>query len=246
MKMIAKPAVSYVRYVPSQRELTVDELSNQQAREQLQGQASTDEQVELRAHNIALNRFIREGLSSHAFTEVRMEADPPVSTGWVRIDDPFEVQWAEDEWLLNNRHQIDLLMRTDSIQVPAAMVREHVEVKLREAADQGGPKRKQREIKDLVTMQLRRRSLPKMQLIEAIWDLSTNEVRVHTTSKTVLERFEELFNETFDCALQRVGHSVMLQGRGWAPELVDSLNRCVAVDFHLHDASTDVSDHAEG
>ena len=162
-----------------------------------------------------------------------LEAEPPVSTGWVRVDDPFATQWGEDEWLINASHQVDLLMRTDAVQVPAAMIREHVAVKLREAAEQGGPKKKQREVKDLVTMQLRRRSLPKMQLIEAIWDLSSNEVRVHTTSKAALERFEELFNESFDVSAQRLTPKTTLVHRGWSQELADGLNHCVAVDFHL-------------
>lgn len=233
MKIISGASVSYVRYIPTRHELTVDEASFQRAREELDGHPATEAQIEERAHAIALNNWIRRGFERNAFAEVRLEAEPPVSTGWVRVDDPFATQWGEDEWLINASHQVDLLMRTDAVQVPAAMIREHVAVKLREAAEQGGPKKKQREVKDLVTMQLRRRSLPKMQLIEAIWDLSSNEVRVHTTSKAALERFEELFNESFDVSAQRLTPKTTLVHRGWSQELADGLNHCVAVDFHL-------------
>ena len=119
MKIISGASVSYVRYIPTRHELTVDEASFQKAREELDGHPATEAQIEERAHAIALNSWLRRGFERNAFAEVRLEAEPPVSTGWVRVDDPFATQWGEDEWLINASHQVDLLMRTDAVD-PAA------------------------------------------------------------------------------------------------------------------------------
>ena len=106
------------------------------------------------------------------------------------------------------------------------MIREHAAVKLREAAEQVARK-KQREVKDLVTMQLRRRSLPKMQLIEAIWDLLPTRCGCTPHPRPPWSASKSLFNESFEVSAQADAED----DQTGEPE-PDGLNHRVAVDFH--------------
>ena len=48
-----------------------------------------------------------------------------------------------------------------------------------------------------VKKKLRLRSLPRMQLVEAAWQVQTGEVRLFSTSKTVATLFVDRFEKTF-------------------------------------------------
>ncbi len=213
------------------------------------GQAAAANDMGLRKGSLGYVRFVAtgeipeeferiytEGLNGHAFREVDPYTDEDETAGWVRGDDPLMAEFEEHELVLPGAI-ILLRLRIDTLRVPAALLRAHVdhEVKriLKEQDRAKLTRAERQQVTADVKKDLRRRSLPKMQLVDATWNLGTGEVRVLSTSKKSLGHFVDRFEKSFALVLQPLGQRNTLLLRGVDEQLVDQLCMLDPVLFHL-------------
>jgi hypothetical protein len=185
-----------------------------------------------------------KALGDHAFEDIDPGGDAPRSFGWVAFDDALSGQF-EAAGLIGRGGIVLLRMRVDTLRVPAATLKAYVEHaiveqgKLVEHGKLKGGVRLSRAERAMITIdvrkQLRRRSLPKMQLIEAAWNISTGELRVLTTSKTVAALFVDLFERTFSLTLRIVGPKTVLWLRGVEQEEIEALEALEPAALHLRE-----------
>lgn len=177
-----------------------------------------------------------DALEANAFREIQPHSEEEMSAGWVRFDDPFESEWNPAE-VVSADGVILLRMRIDTLKIPAVTFKAYLA-----AAEKARLKKLQREkftraekdqIKAEVKKDLRVRSLAKMQLIEAAWNMGTGELRLFSTSKTVAGTFVELFEKTFSLSLRPVGPITLLWLRGMSDEDLEKLELVESERFHL-------------
>ena len=177
-----------------------------------------------------------EQLNGHAFHEIDAHSDVEAQRGWVRFDDAFEAGFQPHTLVDRNGH-ILFRMRIDTLKIPnttlkAWTTREERERCVKLNRDKLSKKERD-QLKLEVKKKLRLRSLPKMQLVEAVWNVSTGEVRLASTSKAVATAFVESFEKTFELKLDPVTLTRVLWLRGWKDEEIDALARLEPERFHL-------------
>ncbi len=179
-----------------------------------------------------------KALGDDAFEDIDPGGDAQRSFGWVAFDDALSGQF-EAAGLIGRGGIILLRMRVDTLRVPAATLKAHVEHAIAELLETRDGARLSRAERAMVTLdvrkQLRRRSLPKMQLIEANWNIGTGELRVLTTSKTVAALFVDLFERTFSLTLRIVGPKTVLWLRGVEDEEIEALEALEPAALHLRE-----------
>lgn len=133
--------------------------------------------------------------------------------------------------------QILLRLRVDTLKIPAVTLKAYTDQAARERArKEGKDKLAKREVDVLkieIKRGLRRRSLPRMTLLELAWNIGTGEVRLMSTSRASAELFTDLFEKTFGLKLTPVGLFNVLRLRGMADAEVDRLQGLEPERFHL-------------
>ncbi|MBM4341762.1 MAG: recombination-associated protein RdgC [Deltaproteobacteria bacterium] len=177
-----------------------------------------------------------EALWNHRFQEIDPHGEIEKAHGWVRFDDAFEAE-IDPESLVLESGQLLLRLRIDTLKIPAATLKAYVDKAAKDRAKKDGrdlPGKKEREALKLeVAKQLRVRSLPRMQLVEAAWNVHDGEVRLFSTSKGVAGLFVDHFEKTFERKLQFVGLLEVLPLRGMTQQEIDGLALIDAERFHL-------------
>lgn len=180
-----------------------------------------------------------EALEANGFREIQPHSEEEVSAGWVRFDDAFETSWEPHE-LVGAGDVVLLRMRIDTLRIPALTLKAHListqKSRLKQLQRDKFTKSEKDQIKLEVKKELRVRSLAKMQLIEAAWNISSGELRLFSTSRTVASTFVEVFEKTFSLQLQWVGPAKLLWLRGMSEEDLERLEMIDSERFHL-DAS---------
>ncbi len=175
-------------------------------------------------------------LESHAFREIQPHSEEEVSAGWVRFEDPFRSEWEPGE-LITSGGVVVLTMRIDTLKIPALTLRAYTNAAEKERLQQLQREKLTRAERDTVKVevrkQLRTRSLARMQLIEAAWNVSSGELRLMSTSSSVVSLFVELFEKSFALQLRQVGPLTLLWLRGVEEEDLDRLELLEPERFHL-------------
>ncbi len=175
-------------------------------------------------------------LAERGFMEIDPTGELQESCGWVRFDDAFESNYMPHE-LIGPGGVVLLRMRVDTLKIPAATLKAHIARAVRERSKALGVDKLTRTEKDAVRdemrKQLRRRSLPRMQLIECAWNLGTGELRLATTGRRLAGLFVDLFEKTFALQLRVVGPQGVLWLRGLSAEELDALGALQPEKFHL-------------
>ncbi|MFZ4578651.1 MAG: hypothetical protein ACOYOB_09695 [Myxococcota bacterium] len=175
-------------------------------------------------------------LREHRFHEIDPNSDLERSTGWVQFEDAFSSDWDAGTFVTPSGHVL-LRLRVDTLKIPAVTLKAYVEQAARErcAADKRD-KLIRREIDVLkleVKKGLRKRSLPRMQLLEVCWTIATGEVRLMSTSRAAATLFVESFEKTFHQELKPVGLLSVLWLRGMDDAEIDHLAGLEPEPFHL-------------
>lgn len=175
-------------------------------------------------------------LSDRGFIEIDPTGDIEESCGWVRFDDAFESSWAPGE-LIEPGGIVLLRMRVDTLKIPAATLKAHTARAERLRCKALGVDKLTRNERDLVKAEmrkeLRRRSLPRMQLVECAWNLSTGEMRLGATGRRLAGLFVDVFEKTFALSLRVVGPQTVLWLRGLDEAQLDALGSVEPERFHL-------------
>lgn len=156
-------------------------------------------------------------ICAHALVPLDPERNEEKSVGWANAQDDQDTNLSASKWLIDRR--VVLLLRIDTLKAPPAEVKRLLRIRQREIEAQ----RKEplsaaalRELKDMIAMDLRRRTPPKTRVATMVWDIDNQRVFLDSHSKSVNEAFLTLFAQTFNIALD-------LEGPGyWAKQMVDA------------------------
>jgi DNA recombination-dependent growth factor C len=175
-------------------------------------------------------------IAQHGFREIDPHSDQDESVGWVRFDDAFSSE-HDPATLVDEHGYLLLRLRIDRLKVPTATLNAFVARAEREkAAERGGHKLSRAELTALkleINKRLRLRSLPRMQLIEIAWQVQTGDVRLFSTSSSVVEMFTNRFKQTFGQEPLRVDLQSVLRLRDWKQDDIDALAFLAHERFHL-------------
>lgn len=152
----------------------------------------------------ALVENFEKALAIRRFVPLHPEGRDLESSGWVSIQNPY----LDDERLLNNQFLLgDLVIlgfREDKISYPKAMLKDLVTRRLKEL-----PEKNREHLEAAVISELRGRILPQSKVVEVLWDLSKQQVRLFARGQGICERFQKLFEQTFQLKLKAMTYPEM-------------------------------------
>lgn len=177
-----------------------------------------------------------DALREHRFREIDLHGDLDKQSGWVQFDDAFAADWDPDT-LVSRTGMIFLRLRVDTLTIPAVTLKAYTDLAARQRQTELGRdkliKRETDALKLEVKKALRKRSLPRMQLLEIVWNVATGEVRLMSTARAGADLFSDLFEKTFGQKLHQVGLLNVLRLRGLDDAAVDGLALLEPERFHL-------------
>ncbi len=174
--------------------------------------------------NNLIENFER-ALSVRRFVPLHPEGKDSETAGWVSVQNPY----LDDDRILNDQflfqERVVLGYREDKISYPKALLRDLVELRLKEFPDKN-----RQVVESAVISELRQRILPKSKIVEVLWDLSRSELRLFARGQGLVERFEKLFEQTFQMRIKQLSYpeialasQVSLRSQG----LLENLNEAV-------------------
>jgi DNA recombination-dependent growth factor C len=138
-----------------------------------------------------------------SFRALTPDSEEDASHGWSVLDDLLSAEFSRDNVFLGE--YLCLGMRTDRWSLPGALLRAHVDRRVVEVkAEHSKAKLFRSEkiaIREEVTRQLKRKTLPSAAVVDMVWTLDRKEVRFWSQSSRALELFESLFESTFGLRL---------------------------------------------
>lgn len=151
---------------------------------------------------------VEDRLKQHAFQDIDGMAEMQ-SKGWVCFEDMLDNGWRAAP--PQKGAYIVFSLRLDTRRIPAAVVKKHLTLALREEKARLGEQGKtfiarerKKEIKEQVLLRLRARFLPIPAEFNVLWATDRNEVWFASTQNAMIDLFMELFLETFDLHLQQI------------------------------------------
>lgn len=152
----------------------------------------------------SLVEFFEKSLAIRRFAPLHPEGRDLESSGWVTIQNPY----LDDQRILNHQFLYgDLVIlgyREDSIKYPKAMLKDLVACRLQEH-----PESNRKAVEDAVMAELRHRLLPRSKVVDVLWDLSKQQVRFFAKGKSLAERFQKLFEQTFQMKIEPLDYAYM-------------------------------------
>ena len=156
----------------------------------------------------ALWTSIEDRLKQHAFLDID-DMPEMQSKGWVCFEDMLDTGWRAAP--PRKGAYIVFSLRLDTRRIPAAVVKKHLALALREdkarLSEQGKTfiaRERRKEIKEQVLLRLRARFLPIPAEFNVLWATDRNEVWLASTQNAMIDLFMELFLETFDLHLEQI------------------------------------------
>jgi hypothetical protein len=148
------------------------------------------------------DRFV-ERVRLRAFRPLTAEDTDDARAGWCSIENPLDGDLDHGKIFWNT--YLNLSYRLDRFQIPAPLLKAHLEEAEREHRAKRGRtrlgRRDKEELRAIVTRRLRAQSLPVMKIIDLSWNLETGVVRFFCPSPKALEGLIELFEDTFELVL---------------------------------------------
>lgn len=162
-----------------------------------------------------------DGLNARCFRDIEVGAGQVDAFGWVSVDDLFatEFDWAD----VFRDPYICFSLREDRIKLPATVIKAHIRKREREYLKETGQEALSRSerghLKEDVLLQLRRRAIPDIKVIDIVWNPLKGTLRFWTHSKRYREIFEELFVRTWGLNLiQQSPYALSVDGAEDADE----------------------------
>lgn len=153
-----------------------------------------------------LRRLATAGMEMRAAMPIDPRSDEDRSHGWAHAEDPHYTAFPDDghivgDWLVAT-------MRVDTLRIPRAQMLPILRERLQaHEAETGTPpdRRTRKRIELEVRRVLRHRVLPTVRAYDFAWHLPTGLVLSWATGATTAELFLDLFETTFDRALEPLG-----------------------------------------
>lgn len=174
-----------------------------------------------------------ERINLNAFEELDPEENDEESIGWVDIDDPLstrlDLEDVRDDQFLN------LGLRRDRFAIPKDLLDAHIaraEATYKQKNDKDRlDKYEQEDIEQMVTRDLRSKSLPKMRVTDVSWHLPSGRIRFWSHANKMCDLFQALFEETFGLdALPSSPYTNAVE-LGLTTERIERLQDAEATDF---------------
>ncbi|HJW08158.1 MAG TPA: recombination-associated protein RdgC [Holophagaceae bacterium] len=156
--------------------------------------------------------------------------------GWCDWRNPLIVP-PEEGWVTVDRYAL-FALRIDSRKVPAALLKAHVDLKLRRLQEEKDlafiGKEARISLQDEVKADLLRKVLPTPKVVEVAWDLKGGQLWTTASSSKAQGALTSLFMKSFGCELQPLA-PLLLAGRV-APQLpVEALMALDPLDLMIED-----------
>ena len=145
-----------------------------------------------------------ERIQDQAFIDLDPESEEERRLGWVNIQHPLDSKFDAPSKVFFNEY-LCLGMRVDRWAIPTALLKAHLKEAMVEQQEKTGAervgRRERNELKSMVTADLKRRLLPGMKVVDVVWNLEQQVVRLWSHSKSLGEEFIGLFEQTFHIRL---------------------------------------------
>ena len=158
--------------------------------------------------------LFQKGITRHLFTPLDPASEAERAVGWCSPHFPLDLELDSAVYLYTD--YILLGMRVDAWNIPASMLKIYSEAEARRViAEQNrdGLSRYERsEIKERVKLELRRKNLPTIKMVEMAWNWRDGILRFFTSSQKLNLEFIDLFEDTFslrlmpECAYSTIQH----------------------------------------
>jgi DNA recombination-dependent growth factor C len=148
------------------------------------------------------------------------------SVGWCSLFDESDLDLSFSKFFLDGR--ILLSLRTDTLKPPAAEVKRLLRQRQRELETQRQEPLSAsalRELKDMIVLDLRRRTPVKTRTVDMLWSLEERRVYFFSHSKSFNEAFLRLFAETFNVGVDIEGPGVWAKETAESGKLIKALER---------------------
>lgn len=151
---------------------------------------------------------IEDKLKQFAFMDID-ELPEMQSKGWVCFEDMLDTRWRTAP--PQKGAYIVFSLRLDTRRIPAAVVKKHLTLALKEEkariSEQGKTfiaRERKKEIKEQVMLRLRARFLPVPAEFNVLWATDRNEIWFASTQNAMIDLFMELFLQTFGLRLEQI------------------------------------------
>ncbi len=145
-------------------------------------------------------------LKKFAFRDIDHTNDER-SFGWVCIDDMLDTEWTTAP--PEKAHYFAFSLRLDTRRIPAAVMKKHLTIAMRQAqkelAEQGKKflsRDQKRQIKEQVQHNLMSRVLPIPAVFDVSWNIEKNVIYFASVQAKAVDLFTDYFTETFDLHLE--------------------------------------------
>ncbi len=146
--------------------------------------------------------FIDQRIRQFAFRDIEHNSEE-LSVGWVSAHDYLDTSFAFAGYALDP--YVVLGLRVDKRQVGGALLKKYHRLELKKAYAAGEGRKLSRlereELKEKARQDLLARIPPASKVYELVWDTSSGEVWLGTSSRSVCELAEDLFKRTFELDL---------------------------------------------
>lgn len=152
-----------------------------------------------------VRRSYMQRIELRVFRPLRPEEEADERAGWCAVGQPFELELTPDKVFTGP--YLTLGLRIDRFRFPPAVVNAELEQASRTLREKRGQEKLSRsqkeELKQRVLHGLRRRYLPRMQMVDLVWNLDRQELYFWSQSGALHERLAALFELSF-------GHQLVL------------------------------------
>jgi hypothetical protein len=175
-------------------------------------------------------------LNAYAFRDINLDAGEEKMVGWVTVTDILDADFRVDKFIFNQYLCVSL--REDAIKVPASTLKVYIQkeetAKKQELKRDKLSKFERDELRDMVKISLRKKTLPTIKSYDVVWNLDARTVWFWTHNRTLCEVFEELFEKTFELRLVPHNTYCALEFAGLPQKVLDR-----AVELEPADLVTD-------
>lgn len=173
-----------------------------------------------------------DAMNQYAFREPFSKVSKEEVSGWVLSRNLLETDFTNpDLWLFQQYALFSL--RTDKKSLPANLFKATVELQCRAWCQEQGrervPRNVKEEIREKVEFEWLQRALPRVQVVEVVWNIPDGWVLFHSLADMPNDKFRKLFHRCFGLALQPVNPLDWLGDEA----LSDALERTGGSDLSL-------------
>lgn len=145
-----------------------------------------------------------EKLAEFSFKEPEVEVGKEETEGWVSIHNLLDTDFSDiNQWLFTE--YAVLALRSDKKSLPAklfaATLEKRCEAWARENARERCPASVKAELKDNLEAEWLKRTLPRVSVTEAVWNIPAGYLLLHSLSDGMMDRFRKRFHATFGLEL---------------------------------------------